>query len=341
MTSTIKVLADLRFARDTGLGKVQQALLDRRPPWAEVVDLQVPGRYGHPLSPARIASSLRKVQSASPAIFWSCGFVPPLYSSVPVAVTVHDLTHLKYYDAARRAYFKGVLKPLYRRCDAIVCVSEYTRGELLAWSGVPAERVHVVYNGIDPSYAANRESASLGYRYVFYVGNHRSYKNLARLIRAYGHSKLREENVHLVLTGHREPDLGEVIGELGLGEYVHFIGHVAESELPKVYRGAVALAYVSLCEGFGLPILEAMASDTPVITSNVSSMPEVAAEAALIVDPFSVEAITGALDQVVLDQALREELVRRGRERVNVFQWDASARTFWDLMRAMTLPQKI
>ena len=234
MIPTVKILADLRFARDTGIGKVQQALLDRCPPWAEVVDLHVPGRYGHPLSPVRIALSLQKARSKSPAIFWSCGFIPPLHSTVPVAVTVHDLTHLTYYGAAKRTYFNGVLKPLYRRCETVLCVSHYTRSELLKWSGLRPERVHVVYNGVDPSYTTNRTSTSMGYRYVFYAGNHRPYKNLARLIRAYGQSRLREENVHLVLTGHCEPDLSAIIGGLGLDEHVHFIGHVLESELPRI-----------------------------------------------------------------------------------------------------------
>ena len=336
MTPTVKILADLR-CRYGGIGRVQQAMIDRCPPWAEVVDLHVRCRYGHPLSTARIAQSLRKARSKSPAVFWSCGFVPPLYSTVPVAVTVHDFTPLTqgYYGAARRTYYNGVLKPLYRRCEAVVCDSHYTRSELLKWSGLRPERVHVVSLGVDPSYSTNRTSTSMGYRYVFYAGNHRPHKNLARLIRAYRHSRLREENVHLVLTGHGEPDLGAIIGGLGLDEHVHFIGHVPESELPRVYRGAVAVAYVSLSEGFGLPILEAMASDTPVITSDLTSMPEVAGDAALIVDPFSIEAIAAALDRIVLDEALRDDLVRRGRERLGTFQWDESARTFWDLMRRL------
>jgi glycosyltransferase involved in cell wall biosynthesis len=336
MTPKVKVLADLRFARDTGIHKVQQAMIDRCPPWAEVVDLHVPGRYGHPLSLIRIAQSLQKARSKSPAVFWSCGFIPPLYSAVPVAVTVHDLTHLTYYGTAKRTYYNGVLKPLYRRCEAVVCVSHYTRNELIKWSGLRPERVHVVYNSVDPSYSTNRTSTSMGYRYVFYAGNHRPYKNLAALIHAYSFSRLREKDVHLVLTGTSEPDLGTIIGKLGLDPHVHFIGHVPEKELPAIYRGAEAVAYVSLSEGFGLPILEAMASDTPVITSDLTSMPEIAGDGALLVDPFSVEAIARGLDRIVFDEALRDNLVRRGRERLDTFQWDQSARTLWDLIRRLS-----
>lgn len=340
MTSTVLVLADLRFAADTGIGKVQSAMVNHRPPWADVVDLQVPGRYGHPLSPVRIARSLRDAPSSPAAVFWSCGFIPPLYSRVPVAITVHDLTHLTHYGAGKRLYFSSVLRPLYRHCDAIMCVSQYTRDRLLSWSSLDAERVHVLPNSVDPAYAANRSAASLGYRYVLYVGNHRSYKNLDRLVQAYGRSRLREENVHLVLTGNCSPSLRAVIDRLGIDINVHFLGRVPEGDLPKIYRGATAVAYVSLCEGFGLPILEAMASDTPVVTSNVSSMPEVAGDAALLVDPLSVEAISTALDRIVLDTPLRRKLVRHGRERVQRFQWDESARTFWDVIARLARQER-
>ena len=118
---------------------------------------------------------------------------------------------------------------------------------------------------------------------------------------------------------------------------MHFVGHIPEGELPGYYRGAIAMPYVSMAEGFGLPILEAMASETPVITSDTSSMPEDAGDAALLVDPTCEGEISEALDRVVFDSTLRGELVRRGSERLGEFQWDDSADQLWNHLCRLAL----
>jgi glycosyltransferase involved in cell wall biosynthesis len=126
--------------------------------------------------------------------------------------------------------------------------------------------------------------------------------------------------------------LSKVILDSGVGGYVHFLGQIPEERLPALYRGADAVAYASLEEGFGLPILEGMASGVPVITSNVTAMPEIAAGAALLVDPYSVKDIAHGLDRITSDETLRKELVRLGRERLSQFDWDLSAAKLWGLV---------
>lgn len=331
-----RVLADMRFWPTSGLGKVEAAILSRKPKTADVERLKVPGKYGHPLSTYRIAKALRAQQTAN-TVFWSAGFVPPLHSSVPVVVTVHDLTHLHYYDAKRRAYFNYIFRPLYKRCSAIICVSEHTRHELLAWSKASESKVHVVHNGLDSTYLQNRAKANLGYKYVLYAGNHRPYKNLGTLIGAYARSSLSQHGVHLALTGSADEDLVALARQSGNESFVHFLGHVPEQEMPALYRGAEVVAYVSLYEGFGLPILEAMASEVPVVTSNISSMPEVAGGAALIVDPLATDAVAEALENAAFNVQLRANLIQKGLHRCQTFSWDESARQVWQLLQNIAL----
>lgn len=325
------VYADLRWPSKTGIGNVQSELLARVPNRAKVVDLAVEGALGSPLSPLAVSQALKRSR-AGDGVFWNPGFIPPLSSGMPSVVTVHDLTHLHFYSRLHRVYYQLVFKHLYRRCSAVVCVSDFTRREFLAWSGMPAERVHVVHNGVQPIYAENDQTYGLPYRYVLYPGNHRGYKNIVRLMEAFARSSLPKQDIHLVMTGSENPALTRRAGELGVSSLVRFTGRVQDAELPRLYKGALLVAFVSLYEGFGLPLVEAMASGVPVLTSNVSAMPEVAGDAALIVDPYSVEAIANGLDVLARDEVMREDLVGKGLQRVSAFDWDVSAGELWSII---------
>lgn len=325
------IYADLRWPSKTGIGAVQSALLARVPTSLRIIDLQVSSRIGSPLSPVRVTGALRR-QGARAGVFWSPGYMPPLAAQVPVVVTVHDLTHLRYYTKLHAFYYNTVLRRLYRRCRAVICVSEYTRHEFLEWSGMAPERVFTVHNGVAAEFLESGPHFGLDYPYVFYPGNRRSYKNLDRLLTAYASSALPREGIHLVLTGDPDDALSSETARLGVQSLVHCMGFVSDRDLIRVYRGALAVAFVSLYEGFGLPIIEAMATGVPVLTSNVSAMPEVAGHAALLVDPTSVEGIAHGLERVCFDRALRESLVRLGRQRAQCFDWDRSAAQVWRIV---------
>ena len=328
----LSVYSDLRWPLKTGIGNVMTAMVERKPSRMNLVGLQVKGGIGSPFSPFAISLALRRSAADRDGVYWSAGFVPPAVMHIPSVVTVHDLTHLRFYSRFHSAYYNFYLKPLYRLCSAIICVSDYTRREFLEWSGMSPNKVSVVYNSVDRIYLENQEAAQLPYRYVLYPGNHRSYKNLQRLISAYAASVLPQRDIHLAMTGDVNQTLVEHARRAGVESRLHFLGRVNDEDLPKLYKGALFVAFVSLYEGFGLPIVEAMASGVAVLTSNVSAMPEVAGNAALMVDPYSIKDIAGALDRLAGDTVLRDELVARGREHVTRFDWDLSAQELWGII---------
>jgi glycosyltransferase involved in cell wall biosynthesis len=325
------VYADLRWPRMTGIAKVQTACIDAAPPHVRLVDLRIAGSLGSPGAPLALTCALQRARAVD-GVFWNPGFLPPLWARIPSVVTVHDLTHRLFYSRLHRAYYDIVLKPLYRRCAAIICVSEFTRDTFLSWSKMPPHKVHVVLNGVGPDYAANNETLGLPYPYVLYPGNHRPYKNLARLLEAYARSRLPQNDIHLVLTGQVHPGLQSQAEALGIANRVHFCGWLDGPDLAKLYRGAQGIAYISLYEGFGLPIVEAMASNVPVMTSNISSMPEIAGDAALIVNPYSIPEITEGLNTLTLDATARRQLITRGAARVSQFDWKKSAARLWSII---------
>jgi glycosyltransferase involved in cell wall biosynthesis len=327
------VYADLRWPPKTGIGAVQSALLSRASPSVEIVNLDVAGRIGSPTSPLHITRALFR-HAARRGVFWSPGFLPPWRSRVPVVVTVHDLAHMHHYTRFHAAYYGTVLKHLYCRCHSVICVSDYTRQKFLEWSGMSPDRVFTVYNGVPHDLFAQEGDLGLPYSYVFYPGNRRSYKNLDRLLTAYANSALPRAGIHIVLTGEVDKALHRKAREVGIEGLIHFTGAVSDQDLARLYRGATLAAFVSLYEGFGLPILEAMAAGIPVLTSNVTAMPEVAGGAALLVDPTCTEEISAGLERLSFDEDLRQEFVRLGRIQAARFDWDRSAAQVWKIVAA-------
>jgi glycosyltransferase involved in cell wall biosynthesis len=331
--SDVHVIADLRWPSGTGIGICQNEYLARAPLDMSVRALDLKGRIGHPLSPFVMGAKLAFDRTKG-KVFWSPGFVPPAYAGIPSVVTVHDLTHLHFYSSLHARYYSLVFKPIYKRCRAVICVSEYTRNEFLDWSGMASDRVHTVHNGVSADFRSDVEPYLPGYPYIFYPGNKRAYKNLGMMLRAYARSSLPKLGIKVVMTGATTPELQAIIDEHRMVENVVFVGFISDEKLPSLYRGAIFTAFISLYEGFGLPIVESMAVGTPVLTSNVSSMPEIAANAAWLVSPRNLDEIVYAMDELVSDDALRAELVLKGFSRAAAFSWDSAATTTWNIIRS-------
>jgi glycosyltransferase involved in cell wall biosynthesis len=331
---SISVFADLRWTPETGIGVVQRSLLERAPKDVEIIDLRLRCRIGSPWSPFLISKHLaanRKRKGG--CVFWSPGYMPPFWSAIPSVVTVHDLTHLRYYSKAHAAYYNTVLRYAFKRCRTIICVSEFTRAEFIQWSGMDETRVNTIKNGVAPVFFEGGKKAAIGSPYIFYPGNRRAYKNLDRVLEAFSISGLWKSGVQIVMTGDKSYELLAKAREFGVEKYVIFLGVVSSEDLVSYYRGALFVAFVSLYEGFGLPIVEAMACGVPGLTSNVSAMPEIAGGAAVVVNPESVEEIAAGMLSLTWNDSLRMELIIRGRNRSRLFDWDVSAKLVWNLIK--------
>jgi glycosyltransferase involved in cell wall biosynthesis len=265
---------------------------------------------------------------------------PVFTLGVPRVVTVHDLTFLRLperYPAARRLYMTWVTRAAARVAKAIITPSETVRADVIERLGVPPERVVAIPEAAGPQYQRVDDDAlgrmrwkyHLPSDYILSVGSLEPGKNRPRLIRA--SARLRDEGVDvpLVIAGQRAwryEGEAELVRELGLREHVRFLGYVPDEDMPSLYAGATLLAFPSLYEGFGLPVLEAMACGTPVVTSNVSATAEAAGDAARLVDPTDLDALTDALRVVLSDPSVRFELQARGLERAAQFSWERAAR---------------
>ena len=276
--------------------------------------------------------------------------LPPTRRGTRTLLTVHDLSFVRDPDSAApvlRAYLNRVVPRSVARANHVLADSLATRADLSELYGTPPEKVSVLYSGVseafqpvrDPSaLAAVRQRYGLGdAAFILAVGTLQPRKNYVRLIQAF--ARLGDSELRLVIAGGRGWLYDQIFAEVerqGLAGRVIFPGFAADADLPALYSAAAVLAYPSLYEGFGLPILEACACGTPVVTSTVSCLPEVAGDAALLVPPTDVEALASALRQTVGDSALRARLIQAGFERARQFSWDKSARELLEIYRRLT-----
>lgn len=258
---------------------------------------------------------------------------------VPTVLTVHDLIfqHLpRHHKLLNRVYLNSALPLFCRRATHLIAISECTRRDLMEAYDVPGEKITVVHEAADPAFqpqprervAAVRRRYGLPERYLLFVGTIEPRKNLTPLLHAF--ELLHKEGLSdaLVVVGKRGWLYDAFFAELERSparQAVILPGYVPDEDLPAVYVGAQALAFPSLYEGFGLPVLEAMACGTPVACSQTSSLPEVADDAAVTFDPISEDDIVGVLRRLLVEPGLRRELRERGLERAAQFSWDRAA----------------
>jgi glycosyltransferase involved in cell wall biosynthesis len=237
----------------------------------------------------------------------------PIHSALPLVVTVHDLAVLRHpraFNRWSRLYGPRVVPRVLAAARRVIAVSEFTKRELIELLQVPEDKIRVVPNGVDGTFTPDGP-AEEG-EYVLAVGTLEPRKNLPRLVEA-----MRRSDVELRVVGAR--GWGGV--EVG-GNGVRWLGEVSDSELARLYRGARCVAYPSLYEGFGIPVLEAMACGAPVVTSRGTAMEEIADGAAVLVDPNDPVELAAGIDRATAE---RDLLVARGLERASAFRWDAVA----------------
>jgi glycosyltransferase involved in cell wall biosynthesis len=276
-------------------------------------------------------------------LFHEPHYVLPLLVPCRAVVTIHDCIHLMFPQYLPNrfayAYARANLWTAARRAERILTVSETSKADILRYCDVPADRIIVIYNAIDDHFATPpgdeavqrvRERYQLDGPFALYVGNIKPHKNLERLIDAFDLVRRGGfERMELLIIGDqisKYPRLRRTVDKHKLHKHVRFLGFVPDDTLAALYRLATVFVFPSLYEGFGLPPLEAMASGTPVVTSNRSSLPEIVGDAAELVDPYSAVSIAEGIQRVLSDASLRQTMIARGLARAREFSWEASVR---------------
>lgn len=315
---------DERWIGEHGIGRFANELFSR------LKGLNECALKGHPCGALDPIKTGLWLLSHPQRFFFTPGFNAPLMARSRSVITVHDLIHIDVEGCGgtlQHAYYAGIVKPACRKAYRVLTVSEYSRQRIIEWSGAEASKVINVGNGISDVFSAVRkpdETPPLPFPFFFCVSNRRPHKNEKRLIDAFAKADVAHD-VQLVLTGECSAELGDYIHQLGMTSRIRFAGRLDDEQLAAHYRAAIGLLFPSLYEGFGLPIVEAMASGTPVLTSTTTSLPEIAGDAALLVDPYSVDEIAQGISRLYQDSALCEQLRRKGIERASHFSWDKVA----------------
>lgn len=314
------ILFDARWYGDHGVGRFAREIRKRLD--ADVTEFTGPIRPWHPLdcfySGLRLATQPRQ-------LFVSPGYNSPL-ANVPFAFTIHDLAHIENDEnrhPLKAAYYELIMKPACRRALKVFTVSEYSRARIAEWSGLDEGQVINVGNGVDATFCVDGEAQRFDAPYVFCPTSRRPHKNEERSMRAFARAYVNTPT-KLVFIGQPSKELLAVAREVGIASRVEFLGLVDDQQLARLYRGAQVVLFASLYEGFGLPVVEAMACGAPVVTSNVCSLPEVAGGAALLVEPTRIDSIADALQALDKDEPRRQRMRELGLANARRFSWDVT-----------------
>jgi len=270
-------------------------------------------------------------------IYHSTNFMIPLFmrKSIKVVITIHDLIPWKFPQYTPKAkktkfkwLFKIIMKFAVRRADKIIAVSENTAKDIRECLNVPDEKIHVVYNGIEPEYfvgGAEEEKED----FILFIGRADPYKNLAGLVKAYS-ILVRKHNIstNILVVGEddpRYPEVKNLVKSLGLEKRIIFKGYSETAEIAELYKKAKIFVMPSIYEGFGLPVIEAMALGAPVVISNTPALVEISGGCALAVDPNNYEEMAEALYKIISDSKTAKELVKKGREHAKQFTMERMA----------------
>jgi glycosyltransferase involved in cell wall biosynthesis len=288
-----------------------------------------------------IPHALKKIK---PDVFVSPDAYNSLRSPFKSLIVIHDLNFEHYPEKMPwliRKYYRYFTPLFARKADRIATVSEFSKNDIVKQYSIDPTKIDVVYNGVNKDYIPVNENIKLeikekytgGSDFFVYVGALIDRKNLDNLFKAFDMFKKSAANdIKLLIVGSKmwhNKELELTYESMQFKADVIFTGRLPIEELCRATASAMVMTYVSYFEGFGIPILEAFAAGVPVITSNVTSMPEVAGDAAILVDPFDVEEISSAMKNIAENESLREDLIQKGFQRCKAFSWDVSAQNLW------------
>ena len=274
--------------------------------------------------------------SLKSSLFFSPIPEAPLFTDCRYLVMLHDLIPLRFPQkfSPLTAYFRGYIPQVLAQAEHILCNSTATAKDATDFLNIPSKKITSTLLAYDDNHFRFL-NLNIG-NYFLYIGRHDPYKNISTLIEAFANlPNCRSHELWLIGSSNKRytPTLKKQAQELGLMDQVKFLDYVPYDDLPKIISGAIALVFPSLWEGFGLPVLEAMACGTPVITSNLSSLPEVAGDAAILIDPYKVEEITDAMQAIANDTGLRSHLSQLGLARATQFSWQKTGKATVEVLK--------
>src|SRR5947209_6573574 len=277
-------------------------------------------------------------------LYHSTHYVLPAWVGSKVVVTIHDIIHLLYPEFLPSSlaflYAQRMIRRSLTRGDRIIAVSQNTKNDLEHHFEIDGDKIEVIHNGVEDIFRHRLPAADLqrwlrdlglAQPYLLFVGNPaKPHKNLDTVVQAYARARrMAQFDAPLICVGSREGSefkIRQRADYLGIGDKVRLLGHVAHEALPAIYQGATLFLYPTLYEGFGLPVIEAMASGVPVITSNTSALKEIAEGHAHLVDPLDLDGIAKGIAQLMGDPETRSKLIALGERRAEDFRWDETAR---------------
>jgi len=310
-----KVIFDTRWFGEHGIGRFAKEIYDED--FFEPIKLK-----GNPVSIFDVLK-LTIYLLFNRNFYFSPGFNAPFFFLNRTAITIHDLNHIDV-DAntsfLKKLYYNIVLKRACKKAALIFTVSEFSKGRIVDWSGINPNKVKIVYNGVSSVFHKDVKPYTPGFPYIFIVGNRKLHKNEDRALRAFAMANI-DKKIQVLFSGQSSEQLQKTIKELNIEDQVKFLGRLSEDELAQTYKGALCLLFPSLYEGFGLPVIEAMACGTPVITSNTTSLIEISKSATLLVDPLNIDSIKQKIEEIVSKTSLRNKLIEKGYKVKKTYEW--------------------
>ncbi|MEM6967200.1 MAG: glycosyltransferase family 1 protein, partial [Bacteroidota bacterium] len=292
----------------------------------------------------------RALDKYQPDVFFSTDGFCSLRTSVKTVVLIHDIAYQHFPEQVAflvRKFYQSFQPRYLRKADQIITVSNFVKNDIVEKIGIPSEKITVVHNGCNNKFTpvedavkkVTQKKYSAGQPYFFYVGAVHPRKNVQGLITAFSIFKEKTNAPHRLLIGGRFAwQTGVVKTAFEKSNYqndIQLLGYIPDKDLIELMGSAFAFVYVSFFEGFGLPILEAMESDVPVITSNISSMPEVAGDAGLLVNPHATDEIATAMIKYFENENLRQEKIEKGKQQREKFSWEQSAKMMYDTIGSL------
>lgn len=312
------IIFDTRWIGNNGIGRFSKEIYDRL--YLNKCDLV--GNPVSPLDPFKLSLIYKNIDRNT--LFLSPGYNGPLFSDISYILTIHDINHIDRKENSnflKKIYYRTILFKLVRNAKLVFTVSEFSKKRILDYFHVDKKKVIVIGNGVSEEFSAIGNKFCIGNPYILCVSNRKKHKNEEGLLSAFSRSSI-PKYVKLIFTGNETEELKELVTKLNLIDRVIFIGKVSNPQLADLYRGATFTVFPSFYEGFGLPIVESFACGTPVITSNVTSMPEIAKDGAILINPNSIEEITNSIDLLFNDVDLQKALSQRGVEIAKEYTWE-------------------